>query len=163
MSNPLNDRASREEQSREAESREMAWKPPSALPDPQPRPSLVHRWVRTSSGGQTDPINVANSFREGWVAVAGTEYPELRILNDPGTRWPEGIEVGGLLLCSAPASMLTQRTEHYHKMIKDQIQSVNDNLMREQDPRLKTMFREHVTTHSRGFGPGVRTGPPVEI
>src|SRR6516225_9219072 len=144
MSFPPNDtRASRDDQSREAESREMSWAPPNALPSPQPRPSINHRWIRTASMGQADPINVANAFREGWVPVAGAEYPELKILTDHGSRWPDGIEVGGLLLCSAPASMVKQRTDYYQRMTKAQIQSVNDQLEAEEDPRLRTMFREH--------------------
>jgi hypothetical protein len=115
--------------------------------------------------GQADPVNVANAFREGWVPVSGTEYPELKILTDHGSRWPEGVEVGGLLLCSAPASTMKQRTEYYQRMTKTQIQSVNDQLEAEEDPRLRTMFREHSSTVSRGFGPNARqarSGPLPE-
>jgi hypothetical protein len=90
------------------------------------------------------------------VPVAGAEYPELKILTDHGSRWPDGIEVGGLLLCSAPASMVKQRTDYYQRMTKAQIQSVNDQLEAEEDPRLRTMFREHESTVSRGFGPSAR-------
>lgn len=151
------DRASREMESREAESREMEWMPPSSLPDPQPRPSIVHRYIRTSAAGQADPVNVSNSFREGWVPVTGSEYPELKVLSDPGSRWPDSIEIGGLLLCSAPASKMAARREHYQRMTKAQIKSVNDQLEAEEDPRLRTMFREHTSTVSRGFGSNERT------
>lgn len=161
------DRAPRENTNRDAESRETPWSPPSTLPDPAPRPSLVHRWVRTSSCGQSDPINVANSFREGWAPVHAAEYPELQILSDPGTRWPDGIEVGGLLLCSAPASTMKARSDHYMRLAKAQIQSVNDQLEKEEDPRLRTMFREHYSRVSRGFGPSGRgarvNGSPPEV
>jgi hypothetical protein len=122
--------------------------------------------VRTSSCGQADPINVANSFREGWVAVKATEYPELNILSDPGSRYPDGIEVGGLLLCSAPASVMKARSEHYAKLAQAQIKSVNDQLEREEDPRFRTMFRQSSQRVTRGFGPngrGARQEPPPEF
>jgi len=102
--------------------------------------------------GQADPVNVSSSFREGWVPVEGSDYPELKVLSDPGSRWPQGIEVGGLLLCSAPANMLTVRSEHYRRMAAAQIKSVNDQFEAEEDPRLRTMFREHTSRVSRSFG-----------
>lgn len=161
------DRAPRENTNRDAESREASWMPPSTLPDPSQRPSLVHRYVRTSASGQADPVNVSNSFREGWVPVLATEYPELKVLSDPGSRWPDSIEIGGLLLCSAPASKMKERSDYYQRMTKAQIQSVRDQLQAEEDPRLRTMFREHHTSVSRGFGPSGRgarvNGPSPEF
>lgn len=150
---PNDNRLPRDEQSREAESRERAWLPPNALPDPHERPSMVHRWIRTSAMGQADAVNVSTAFREGWVAVQATEYPELKILSDQGSRWPESVEVGGLLLCSAPASSILKRKEHYERMARAQMKSVNDQLESEEDPRMRTMFREHNSTVTRGFGP----------
>jgi hypothetical protein len=41
-------------------------------------------------------------------------------------------------------------------MAQSQIKSVNDQLEAEQDPRLRTIFREHRTHVTRGFGPEVR-------
>lgn len=151
---PSDSRLSRDEQSREADEREMAWTPPNALPDPHERPSLVHRWIRTSAMGQADPVNVSQAFREGWTPVAAVEYPELKILSDHGSRWPDSIEVGGLLLCSAPASVITKRELHYRRMAAAQMKSVNDQLESEEDPRMRTMYRDHTSHVTRGFGPG---------
>ena len=39
-------------------------------------------------------------------------------------------------------------------MARAQMKSVNDQLESEEDPRMRTMFREHTSTVSRGFGPG---------
>lgn len=166
MTNPPNDRADRELTNRDADQRETAWASPSLLPEPKPRPSIVHRWVRTTAGGVSDPINVSASFREGWVPIQATEYSDLNILSDPGSRWPDSIEVGGLLLCSAPASKMAQRAEHYARMTRAQIKSVEDQLDREEDPRLRTMFRDNRQTVTRGFGPGGRgrvNGSPPEV
>lgn len=153
-------REDREVQSREATQREAAWMPPSTLPDPLPRPELVHRWVRTSAGGQSDPMNVSNSFREGWTPVEGAEYPELKVLSDPGTRWPTSVEVGGLLLCRAPASTMASRTAYYSSMTRQQMQSVKDQLQAEEDPRYRTMWREYQQSVSRGSGPRGRWPKP---
>ena len=72
---PNDSRASRDDETREAESREAPWLPPSVLPDPNQRPGIVHRWVRTASMGQPDPVNISQSFREGWTPVNGADYP----------------------------------------------------------------------------------------
>jgi len=106
--------------------------------------------------GLADPVNVSQSFREGWTPILATEYPELNIQSDHGTRWPEGVEVGGLLLCCAPVSLMAKRREYYAKKTQSQMKSVNDQLDAEQDPRLRTMFRENETHVTRGFGPNVR-------
>jgi len=156
MSNSNDTRASREQTTRDAEARDTPWLPPNALPEPNPRPGLEHRWVRAASQGQPDPVNVSRSFREGWSPVIGAEYPELKLMSDHGTRWPDGVEVGGLLLCSAPANRIRMRSEHYTQLTARQMQSVNDQLEAEQDPRFRTMFRNHQTSVSRGFGPDAR-------
>jgi hypothetical protein len=159
---PNDPRTPRDLESREAESREPAWAVPSTLPVPSQRPGLTHRWVRTSSMGQPDPVNVSQSFREGWTPILTSEYPELNIMSDHGTRWPDGVEVGGLLLCSASAAHMRRRSEHYRQITQVQMRSVNNQLEAEEDPRLRTMFRQHSTSVSRGFGPNVRrerTGP----
>ena len=153
---PEDSRAARELTTRDAESRETAWMPPTALPDPHQKPGVVYRWIRTASMGQPDPVNVSQSFREGWTPVNGAEYPELHILNDHQTRWPDGVEVGGLLLCSASAGHIRQRQEYYNALTKAQMKSVNDQLEAEEDPRLRTIFRQHDSSVSRGFGPVVR-------
>lgn len=149
-------RASREQTTREAEARAAEWAPPTALPDPQQRPGVVHRWVRASAMGQADPVNISQSFREGWSPVSGAEYPELKILTDHGTRWPDGIEVGGLVLCAASVAHMKQRQEYYRALTEAQMKSVNDQLEAEEDPRLRTIFRRHESRVSRGFGPNVR-------
>jgi hypothetical protein len=159
---PNDPRNPRDLETREAESREPSWVVPSTLPVPHQRPGLTHRWVRTASMGQPDPVNVSQSFREGWSPVLSAEYPELNIQSDHGTRWPEGVEVGGLLLCCASAAHMRERSEHYRKITLSQMRSVNQQLEAEEDPRLRTMFRQHSSNVTRGFGPNVRrerTGP----
>src|SRR5262249_21716037 len=140
------ERTPRELETRERVSRAVFWKPPTTLPDPHPRPGLVHRWVRISTLGQPDPGNVSASFQEGWEPVRAADYPELDFRPDRDSRYPDNVEIGGLLLCAAPVELMRQRADHYAQLTKRQMQAVNDQLDREQDPRLKTMVRSHQTT-----------------
>jgi hypothetical protein len=103
-----------------------------------------------SIAGEPDPLNVSQSFREGWEPVLAKDYPELDILPVKDGRWPEGVEVGGLLLCRTSLANMSQRAEYYRKLTQQQMKSVNDQLESQEDPRLRTMFRQH-RTHT-GFG-----------
>jgi hypothetical protein len=64
------------------------------------------------------------------------------------------VEVGGLILCAASATAMKARTDYYAELTERQMKAVNDQLDREQDPRLRTMTRSHRT--SVGFGPEAR-------
>ena len=44
--------------------------------------------------------------------------------------------MGGLMLCRAPVELVQERTEYYQKVTDSQMQSVDNNLMRESDPRM---------------------------
>jgi hypothetical protein len=61
------------------------------------------------------------------------------------------VEVGGLILCKAPAEHMAGRDEYYAKQNKDQMQAVNSNYMRENDPRMP-VFSENKSEVSFGSG-----------
>ena len=46
------------------------------------------------------------------------------------------LEVGGLLLCKAPKELMEQRDEYYRKMSAEQMEAVDNNFMKENDPRM---------------------------
>jgi hypothetical protein len=148
------DRTPRDLETRAAEARPPAWQPANLLPDPHPRPGKKFRWIRTSAGGQGDSLNVARRFREGYVPVKATDYPELQILSDKDSRFPESVEVGGLLLCSTSDEQIRSRNDYYRTQTKAQMQAVDSQLMAEQDPRLRTLYRD-VKSQTR-FGPDAR-------
>ena len=134
-------RLAREAVSRETEQRNMEWAPPQLLPQPNPRPGWVHRYIRLSMVGQADPTNVSAKFREGWEPVRAADYPELQFMPDQNSRFKDNVEIGGLLLCKAPAAMVAQRNAYYQKQADGQMQAVDNNLMRQNDARMP-LFNE---------------------
>jgi hypothetical protein len=144
-------RLARELENRESAQRKMDWKPPQTLPEPEPQDGWVFRWIRTSIMGQADPSNTAAKFREGWEPVKVSEQPKLMMQADPNGRFKDNIEIGGLLLCKAPAELMQQREDYYAKQAKAQLQSVDNNFMRLNDERMP-LFSEKKTTVSFGKG-----------
>ena len=140
-----NNRADRDTGTREATTRAKSWAPPSTLPDPTPAPGWKYRWIRTSMLGQSDAQNVSVRMREGWEPVPSEEVPELRLRTDPKREFKGNIEVGGLLLCKAPAEVADGRRQYYEDLAARQIQSVDNNIMREQDSRMPLLNPERRT------------------
>lgn len=151
------DRTPREQETRAAETRPPAWMPTNSLPDPAPRPGKKFRWIRTSAGGQSDATNVSRRLREGYVPVKAGDYPELQILTDRDSRYPDSVEVGGLLLCANSDEAIKARNDYYRTQTVQQMKAVDSQLMAEQDPRLRTMFRS-VESRTK-FGPDARRDP----
>jgi len=129
-------RLSRELDSRKAAARPEAWRPPETLPTPDDRPGWKHRWVRVSIMGQADPQNVSSKFREGYEACKTEDYPEMMHLASQDARFKGNIEIGGLLLCRIPEEFLEQRAAYYDKQNQAQVDSVDNNFLRENDPRM---------------------------
>ena len=133
--------------------RTQAWQPPSVLPDPKPQDGWVFRWVRTAVVGQSDNPNVSYRFREGWEAAKAEDHPELKIMCDQDSRWASDgcIEIGGLLLCKAPAETVKARQEYYDKLATQQVESIDNNYLRESDPRMPMLepHRQSRTTFGK--------------
>ena len=146
------DRTPRESETRDAEAHEKPWKRESMLPSPEPRDGIHFRWVRTSSTGHSDMANVSRRFREGYVPVKTTEFPELKILSDVDSRFPENIEVGGLLLCSIPDKQAARRVDGQAQQAKAQMDAVDRNYMKESDPRMPVLAPERSSRNSFGKG-----------
>lgn len=130
-------RIDRELQSRERESRARAvYVPPQQLPDPDPQQGYAFRWVRTALAGQSDARNVSVRRREGWEPVRAEDHPELMLSLDANSQASGNVEIGGLMLCKAPIEQAEARQAHYEELSKQQMQSVDNNFMRENDPRM---------------------------
>jgi len=144
-------RIAREADTRQVMHRPEAWRPPEVLPSPDPRPGWSHRWVRTSTMGTADPSNISSKLREGYEPCKGEDYPELMMHATTEGRFKGNIEVGGLLLCRIPDEFLKQRMEYYSNQNKAQMDSVDNNFLRESDPRMP-LFSEKKTKVSFGSG-----------
>jgi len=136
-------RTKRASEAREVEQRPSdSWKPASVLPTPDPQDGWVFRWIRTSTLGQSDNTNVSQKFREGWIPVKAEDHLELEVMSDVGSRFDGNIEVGGLLLCKAPEAEMQQRQEYFEQMAENQMESVDNSFMRENDPRMPVLQPE---------------------
>jgi hypothetical protein len=144
-------RLARELETREVTERPKAWAPASTLPEPDKQPGYAYRWVRVSTLNNADPRNLSAKLREGWEAVRIEEQPKFKLLVDPDSRFKDNIEVQGLLLCKIPKEFMDQRREYYERKTKDASEAVDNNFMRENDPRMP-LFRDRKSRTSFGQG-----------
>ena len=145
-------RANREAETRAKDERPRSWAPPTLLPDPDPEAGYKFRWVRVSTMGQADPRNVSSKLREGWEPVRAADHPEISAyLDNDNERYKDNIVVGGLMLCKTPTEMVDQRNAFYQSQAEAQMRSVDNNFMRDNDPRMP-LFAERKTTVSFGRG-----------
>jgi len=131
--------------------RPTSWQAPETLPSPNPRPGISHRWVRISMGGQSDVQNVSSKLREGYEPCKAEDYPEMMMHATTEGRFKGNIEVGGLVLCSIPSEFLVQRDAHFAGINKATMESVDNNFMKDNDPRM-SKFSEKSTKVTFGSG-----------
>ena len=135
----------RELETRETDMKPVAtWAPPELLPQPDARPGWVHRYVRTSTLGTMDPMNISSKRREGFEPCKAEDYPELMAHASIDGQFKGSIEIGGLVLCRAPEEFMKQRAAHYEKLAANQMDSVDNNFLAQNDPRMP-MFKDRAT------------------
>jgi hypothetical protein len=144
-------RIPREVDTRQQAERPKQWKAPELLPEPDKEPGFAYRWIRVSMLNSADPRNLSSKLREGWEPVRAEEQPKFKLLVDPDSRFKDNIEIGGLLLCKTPQELVEQRTEYYEKQTQSQVDAVDNNLMRQNDPRMP-LFNEKKSSTSFGKG-----------
>ena len=144
-------RIPREVDNRQQDERPKQWQAPELLPEPDKQAGFAYRWIRVSMLNSADPRNLSSKLREGWEPVRAEEQPKFQLLVDPDSRYKDNIEIGGLLLCKTPQELVEQRTEYYEKQTQSQTDAVDNNLMRQNDPRMP-LFNERKSTTSFGKG-----------
>tara|TARA_R110000744_G_scaffold273310_3_gene386522 strand:- start:534 stop:983 length:450 start_codon:yes stop_codon:yes gene_type:complete len=144
-------RIKREATNRDAELRVKKWQRPETLPSPDPQPGYKFHWVRIATLGKTDAMNVSSKLREGWEAVKAEDHPEIFMASVENERFKDNIVIGGLMLCKASVELVEERNKFFDQQAKNQIQSVDNNLMRENDPRMP-LFNDRKSTVSFGKG-----------
>ena len=147
----LDTREPRALQTRDAAERPKKWMPPQLLPDPTPEEGYAYRWIRISTLGKDDPTNVSGKLSEGWEPVKASSHPEIRLFSSGQNRFPDSVEVGGLLLCKTPVEFTQQRNAYYAQQADAQMQSVDNTYMRENDARMP-LFKERSTKVTFGKG-----------
>ena len=146
-----NVRETRELKTRAVTERPQQWMPAELLPEPDKEAGFAYRWIRVATLNNADPRNLSSKMREGWEPVRIEEQPKFQLLVDPNSRYKDNIEIGGLLLCKTPSEFVDQRNAHFARQTQAQTEAVDNNLMRQSDPRMP-LFKENKSTTSFGRG-----------
>ena len=144
-------RIPRDLETRARAERPKQWMLPELLPVPHPEEGYEFRWIRVSTLNTADPMNISSKLREGWEPVKASEHPEIQLMGAGNPRYPDSIEIGGLLLCKTPKEFVQQRNAHFDRLASGQMASVDNNLMRENDPRMP-LFNERRSEVKFGRG-----------
>ena len=144
-------RIKRDNAGRNTVTRKKAWTPPELLPSPNEEEGYAFRWIRVANQGLVDATNVSSKIREGWTPVKAEDHPEITMVATEQERFKDNVVIGGLMLCKAPTEMTEDRDAFYSAQSNAQIQSVDNNLMRENDPRMP-LFNTRDTKVTFGKG-----------
>lgn len=147
----VDNRTNRELETRAKTERKKSWVRPEVLPTPNGEDGFAYRWVRVAIQGQDDPTNVSSKLREGWEPVRASDHPEIFLASTENERFKDNVVMGGLMLCRAPQSLVDERNEYYKEQTSAQMRSVDNNLMRENDPRMP-LFHDRKSQVSFGKG-----------
>ena len=144
-------RINREQTVRETTTRTLPCRRPETLPSPKEEAGYTYRWIRTNTQGQVDATNVSSKLREGWEPVKASDHPEITLVTIENEKFKDNIVIGGLMLCKAPQELVEERTDYYKQQTDNQIHSVDNNLMRENDPRMP-LFHDRKSKVTFGKG-----------
>jgi hypothetical protein len=137
MENNNDKRTSRASQTREKVSeKKKVWTPPSSLDAPPATTGFTHRWIRVESMGFQDTKNVAGRIRSGYELVRSDEYPDSDYPIVEDGKYKGVIGVGGLVLARVPEEIAKQRTDYYTQQAQDNVEAVDNDLMKEQHPSM---------------------------
>ena len=137
MSNENEKSTSRASHTREKVSaKKKVWTPPSSLDAPPAPTGFKHRWIRAESLGFNDAKNVNGRLRQGYELVRSDEYPNADYPVVEDGKYAGVIGVGGLLLTRVPEEIAQQRTDHYVKQGQENVEAVDNDLMKEQHPSM---------------------------
>ena len=143
------DRTSREVNTRERKERKV-WRPGTALDAPEPPLGYIHRWIRESVMEYDDKTNVHKRRQEGFELVRAEDHPDwIGPVIDEG-RNAGIIGNGGLLLACIPIEIVQQRKNHYQNVTSNQMEAVDRDWMRENNPAMPKMAAQRKTTVSFG-------------
>ena len=124
----------REHETRDTEKRETPWAPAPMLPSPDPKDGFEFLWVRSTSSGKFDNLNVSKKLKEGWVPCKAEDHPEIAGYTDYETKFKGEIEMGGMLLCERSTATCDQARGYQKKLAEDQMTAVDNHYMKDARP-----------------------------
>jgi len=127
---------SRAAETRTKTERPKEYKPPSSLDAPPAPDGFRHRWIRAESMGFNDTKNIHGRLRSGYELVRADEYDSETYPVVLDGKYAGVIGVGGLLLARIPEELAQSRMDYQAKQTEGQDESVETDLLRDQDKRM---------------------------
>ena len=124
------------------------WTPPSYLDTPNAPDGFRHRWVRIEVLGFVDTKNIQGRLRSGYELVRADEYPNEDFPAISDGKYAGVIGHGGLVLTRVPEEIARQRQAYFEKQAQDQVDALDNDLLKEQDNRMPI----DIDKQSRTFG-----------
>ena len=131
-----NEKTSRAAVTRSKTERPKVYKPPSSLDAPPAPDGFRHRWIRAESLGFNDQKNIHGRLRSGYELVRADEYKDSDYPVILDGKYAGVIGVGGLLLARIPEELAKARIDYQRKLTEGQDESVETDLLRDQDKRM---------------------------
>ena len=129
-------KTSRAAETRTKTERPKEYKPPSSLDAPPAPDGFRHRWIRAESLGFNDQKNIHGRLRSGYELVRADEYKDSQYPVILDGKYAGIIGVGGLLLARIPEELAQARIDYQRKLTEGQDESVETDLLRDQDKRM---------------------------
>ena len=129
-------KTSRAAETRTKTERPKEYKPPSSLDAPPAPDGFRHRWIRAESLGFNDQKNIHGRLRSGYELVRADEYKDSDYPIVTDGKYAGVIGVGGLLLARIPEELAKARIDYQRKLTEGQDESVETDLLRDQDKRM---------------------------
>jgi hypothetical protein len=129
-------KTSRAAETRTKTERPKEYKPPSSLDAPPAPDGFRHRWIRAESLGFNDQKNIHGRLRSGYELVRADEYKDSQYPVILDGKYAGIIGVGGLLLARIPEELAQARIDYQRKLTEGQDESVETDLLRDQDRRM---------------------------
>ena len=85
------------------------------------------------------------------MPVKAKDHPEIDVVSIELERFKDNVVIGGLMLCKTPVELVAERTEYFDEQAAAQMKSVDNNLMRENDPRMP-IFNDRSSKVTFGTG-----------
>jgi len=138
--------STRDEQSRP----DTAWKPPSLLDAPEPRPGYTQRWIATSIQGKETPDNVYKRMREGWEPRSADSVKEKLFPTINHGQWAGSIGIEGMLLCEMPIEKHKAMKAYYNNRSVEANESIAGDLDALGRTTGQPIFQDRKSSNSRG-------------